>query len=454
MPTEITPETNPLGLSDEDFLTLNAPPAAPAAGEGNGNGQDKPNNSDDPNAEAGNGEGNGDDPDGGNNGGAAGAGGDEDQGDGKDPKDGKDSQDKKGEDSQNPPSDKSGESGNLPKDKSQGKDPADKKPADAKAPDGKDPKDPKAVDKPGEGDGSQGDDKNPLGSKADPKPDTPPDYKAFYEKVMSPLRANGKTIEIKNPEEALQLMQMGANYTRKMQALASTRKYLVMLENHGLLDEGKLSYLIDLDKKNPEAIKKLIKDAGLDPREIDLEDPQAKPYLQGNHGVPEEEVAFRSALDELSSNPDGKATLQEISTHWDQASKEVLWKQPEIMTLIDEQRASGIYERIATEVNRLRTLGQIPPNVPFLQAYKTIGDQFAEAGKFDDLVKKPDPKPQEQTPVVTRVQKPKAPAANGDKANAASSTRAAPRKVETSVNPLALSDEDFMKQVSAFEGRL
>ena len=451
MPTEIDKDTNPLSLSDEDFLKINAPPPAADASGGEGNdGQGNPDNQD-TNVDDDKGDG---DPNDRGDGGSSDSDPDEDQGDGKNPKNGEDDPDQKGKDNQDPPGDKSKESGNLSKDKSQGKDAPDKKPADTKAPTGKDPKDPKAVDNPGGSDGSQGDGKNPPGSKADDK-QQPTDYKAFYERIMAPLRANGKTIDLKSPEEAIQLMQMGANYTRKMQALAPHRKFLLMLENNGLLDEGKLSYLIDLDKKNPEAIKKLIQDAGIDPREIDLNDPQAKPYLQGNHRVPEEEVSFRTVLDELSSNPEGKATLQEIQTQWDQASKEVLWKNPEIMTLIHEQRDSGIYERIATEISRQRTLGTLPPNVPFLQAYKVIGDQFAESGKFDDLVKKaPDPKPQEQAPVVTRVQKPKAPVANGDKANAASSTRAAPRKVETSVNPLALSDDDFMKQVAQFEGRL
>ena len=284
---------------------------------------------------------------------------------------------------------------------------------------------------------------------------TTPDYKSMYEKVMAPLKANGKTIDLKSPEELVQLAQMGANYTRKMQAIAPHRKVLLMLENNDLLDEGKLSYLIDLDKKNPEAIKKLIKDAGIDPLEIDLDDPQAKPYLEGNHRVSDEETVFRAVLDELGSNPEGKATLQVINSQWDQASKEVLWTQPEVMSLIHQQRENGIYDRISTEVERQRTLGVIPPNVPFLQAYKVIGDQLASAGNLDDLV---NPAPQsnqpERTPVAKTVAKPKPVAANGDKVNAASSTRSNPREAKTTVNPLALADEDFMKQVEQFQGRL
>ena len=285
-----------------------------------------------------------------------------------------------------------------------------------------------------------------------------PDYKAFYDKVMSPLKANGKTIDIKSPEELISLAQMGANYTRKMQALAPQRKLLMMLENNNLLDEGKLSFLIDIEKKNPAAIKQLIKDAGIDPRDIDLDDTNETPYLRGNHGVSDQEAGFRTTLDELSSNPEGKATLQVIQTQWDQASKDMLWTSPDAMTVIHEQRQNGIYDRVSAEVERLRILGQIPANVPFLQAYKVLGDKLASEGKLDDIIKpvaQPEPPVVEKTPVATRVDKPKPPVSNGDKVQAAASSRTSPKAAKTAINPLAMSDEEFMKQhMTQFEGRL
>ena len=280
---------------------------------------------------------------------------------------------------------------------------------------------------------------------------TPPNYEEFYQKIMAPLSANGKKIELKSPEEAIQLMQMGANYTRKMQALAPHRKLLMMLENNELLDEGKLSFLIDINKKNPEAIKKFLKDSGIDPLEIDTT--QDSTYHEGNHRVSDDEAAFRTALDELSSIPEGRETLQTINTQWDQASKEVLWKQPEVMALIHQHRADGIYSLISTELDRQRALGAIPANVPYLTAYKKIGDDLAAAGAFAQLTKQPETKP---TPshVATRTALPKKEVTNGDKVNAASTSRTASRKAETVVNPLALSDEEFEKQFNVMRGRV
>ena len=173
------------------------------------------------------------------------------------------------------------------------------------------------------------------------------DYKKFYEKIMTPFKANGKLITLKTPEEAIQLMQMGANYTRKMQAIAPYKKTLLMLENNGLLDENKLSFLIDLDKKNPEAIKKLIKDAGIDPMDIDTStEPQ---YKEGSHKVSNEEAAFMTVLDDLKQSQDGMQTIKEINSNWDDASKNILWSSPDIMRTIHQQRENGVYQLIVDE---------------------------------------------------------------------------------------------------------
>lgn len=274
--------------------------------------------------------------------------------------------------------------------------------------------------------------------------ETPPNYEELYKRLMSPLRANGKDIEIRSPEELIQLAQMGANYTRKMQELAPKRKILQMLENNQLLDEGQLAFFIDLKNKNPEAIKKLLKDSGIDPMDLDTNSEPA--YQQGNHRVSDAEVNFNEALQELQGHDEGQKTLQAIHGTWDQASKEMLWANPEIMQIMHEQRTAGVYDRIATEVQRLRTLGQISQAVPFVHAYKQVGDQMAANGAFDDIVEKQQPASQTPAaPVATRAAAPKPQVAHSDKAAAASPTQAAPKNASTVQNPLAMKDEDFLK---------
>ena len=288
----------------------------------------------------------------------------------------------------------------------------------------------------------------PAAEPTTPAAETAPvDYKAFHDQVMAPFQANGKTIQLRSVDEAVQLMQQGANYTRKMQAIAPHRKVLMMLENNGLLDESKLSRLIDLEKKNPDAIRALVKEAGIDPLDIDVHEEST--YTPGNHAVPDEAVAFQTTLDEVSSTPDGQETVRQITASWDPESKAELWKDPSILGTIHQQRISGVYDRVVAEIERQRTIGAIPANVSLLNAYRVIGERMTQAGAFQDLVaaQQAAQHPAVQHPVATRVASAKPAVTNSGKVSAAAPTRTAtPRRAEAFINPLAMSDDEFMKQ--------
>jgi hypothetical protein len=269
-----------------------------------------------------------------------------------------------------------------------------------------------------------------------------PDYKALYEKIMGPFKANGKEIKLQTPEEAVQLMQMGANYTKKLQALQPNLKLLKMLENHNLLDEGKLSFLIDLDRKNPEAVKKLLKESGLDPLDIDTS--TETNYKPGNYRVSDEEMHFKSTLEEVASIPAGKEIIHVINKNWDAKSKEVLWSDPEILRVLTEQKEQGIYDRITGEVERLRMLGTISPNTPFIEAYHAVGNVMGQRGEFGTAQPATPPQqPSQPSRVVDTRPAPRKTVANNDRAKAASPTRSTPPKAATDFNPLAMSDEEF-----------
>jgi hypothetical protein len=292
-----------------------------------------------------------------------------------------------------------------------------------------------------------------------------PDQKGlenFYDVVMGPIKANGKEITLKSPEEARQLIQMGANYTRKMQELAPHRKVVQMLANNNI-DESRLNFLIDLDKKDPEAIKKLIMDSGIDPLDIDTKTESA--YRAGSHQISDQEVAFTTQMDELESSDEGKATLNEIGKNWDKASKDELYHDPGIMAVIHQQREAGIYAIITTEMERQKTLGQIAPTKSFIEAYKEVGDQLYAAGKFGPPAgsqgngagnqsqtpgtaaqsgQEPAPKPVPEV-VTTRAATPKPSVTNNDKVAAAAPTRTTPGGAKEVTNFLSMSDEEFQK---------
>lgn len=339
-----------------------------------------------------------------------------------------------------------------------GKEPA-KDAADAgKEPDGKDkPKTPEAgKDAPvAEADKPKATEQPILSS----KDMTQEQLATFYDSLIGkPIKANGRQIILRNPQEVERLVQMGAGYGRKLQDMQPHLKTLRMLEKNNLLDEGKLSYLIDLDQKNPDAIKKLIKDSGLDPLDLNMEDNAS--YRPTNHSVSDTEVAFAETLKEVATLPGGRETIQLINTTFDKTSKEAIWAQPELLSIIQSQRENGLYDQITSEMERKKMLGEIAPNTPFLEAYKIAGDALVAANSLilpgsekvtDPTPKTPDTPAQGKTDqsagrvLGTRTAASKSSAPNNDKAKAASSPQSSSRKAKETINPLDMADDEFMK---------
>jgi hypothetical protein len=294
-------------------------------------------------------------------------------------------------------------------------------------------------------------------AEATPEAETPAepvavDYENFFKKIMTPFKANGRTIEVKTTDEAIRLMQMGAGYGRKIQDLQPHLKVLRMLEKNDLLDEGKLSLLIDVNQKNPDAIKKIIKDSGIDPLDLNTEDNVS--YFPTNHAVSDKEIAFTQALADVQTYPDGQETLRIINQTWDLESKSLLWESPQLLGVIQSQRDNGIYAQIAAEIDRQKLLGTIPHSAPFIQAYKQVGDHLLANGglkpsataQTPQIQTQPGVTPQPQV-IATRAAAPKAQVQNGDKAAAASATKTtSTHKSGLTVNPLNMADDEFLKQ--------
>ena len=192
------------------------------------------------------------------------------------------------------------------------------------------------------------------------------DHKDFFEKITAPFKASGRQMQVKTPEEAIALMQRGADYTKKMQSLKPSLKLMKMLENNGLLDETKLSHFIDLDKKDPAAIAKFLKDKEIDPLDLDMsEETQYKPT---NHAVSDDQMRFNEVLEDVQSTPFGKETVQIIDKQWDKVSQGRVFKEPKILELINTHRETGIYDQVVSEVERLKLLEVIPEDAVFLDA--------------------------------------------------------------------------------------
>lgn len=266
------------------------------------------------------------------------------------------------------------------------------------------------------------------------------DYKAEYERLTQSFKANGKEIAVANVDEAISLMQMGANYNKKMAALKPNLKLLKLLENNKLLDEEKLSYLIDLDKKNPEAITKLLKDSGIDPLDVDLE--KDSEYKPNTYTVHDKELELDEVLANLQDTPTYGQTLDIVGNKWDGPSKQIVADNPQLLTLINDHVARGIYAVISKEVERERLFGRLN-NVTDLEAYKIVGDNLEANGAFDHL----NPVQKQVVKVAPLTKKAPDPKLVSKKRAASSTQKTAPSKLPDDFNPLGMSDEEFGKLV-------
>ena len=258
--------------------------------------------------------------------------------------------------------------------------------------------------------------------------------------LFLPFKANGHDMTVDSVADARTLMQMGANYNKKMAALKPNLKILKMLENNNLLDENKLNYLIDLDRKNPDAITKLVKDSKLDLDDIDTE--TEKDYKPNTYTVNDKEVELDETLKDISDTESYAKTLNVISNKWDESSKQALLDKPAGIKVLNDHVASGIYDKITAAVETERMFGRIPATMSDLEAYTYVGDAINARGGFNTKTQSKSPAQTSIRKATKQVVDPKL----NDRKKAASSTKSSPRsKSKEAFNPLAMSDEEFEK---------
>lgn len=274
------------------------------------------------------------------------------------------------------------------------------------------------------------------------------DYKARYEDLASPFKANGKDMQVDSVEDMRHLMQMGANYNKKMAGLKPNLKLLKMLENNGMLDLEKLEYLIDLDKKNPEAITRAVKESGIDPLDIDTEAESS--YVPNKYEVDDSQLELDDVLDSIRETPSFQDTIDTVTNKWDDASKKVILAQPSVLKVINDHKTTGIYDQIMTKVSSEKVLGRLN-GLSDIEAYKQVGDAIQAQGGFDELIQVGNSTDSKDTNETEPKQEADTQVTKNRKLSARSSKGGVSKKAvkDQNFNPLALSDEEFDKLINS-----
>lgn len=272
-----------------------------------------------------------------------------------------------------------------------------------------------------------------------------PNYKAMVEQLLSPFKANGREIKVESVDEAISLMQMGANYSKKMAAMKPHLQMLRTLEKNNLLSQDKLNLLVELDKGNPEAIANLLRTKNIDPLDLDIE--SAASYTPVDHKVGDSEFAVEEAFNVIEHTPTYNDTVNVIAS-LDDASKREIANDVGFISALNSHIASGIYQKVMAEVDKQKALGNFA-GMSTLAAYCRVGDLMNQKGLLSTAANSATQTAQQVAGKPPVQQTATAVAANLAAKKKAAATPRTNKAVKTDpmegLDPLMMSDEEFLR---------
>lgn len=231
------------------------------------------------------------------------------------------------------------------------------------------------------------------------KPESTTDAQAFYDSIINvDIKANGGKIKLEKPEDAIKLIQLGANYTKKMQQLAPHRAVLHALEKHGMTEPDLINQLIDINSHNKDAIKALIQRAGLTSKDLFDEEYDDENLFGDGEPSTKQETEYKPSghvqdikvfnLNETITDAVerfGIDVVKSVDTYIDEGSYEMLKESPEDLVALAEQSQSGVLNLINDKVVELEKSGVLDSKLPYLQKYRIAGNMLVEQGKNQPL---------------------------------------------------------------------
>jgi len=259
------------------------------------------------------------------------------------------------------------------------------------------------------------------------------DYKASYEELMAPLKANGQEIQVKTPEDARRLIQMGLNYDDKMVAIKPVRLAGKALEKAGIIkdgivDEAALNRMIDFNNGDIDVMKARLKELDIDPLDLDLDDVdyQAQDHMVSEHSV---------ELDDIQRELNSRGTTEQVVTalnSFDDGSRDYFSENPQDLLGLEQDITNGVFDEINKEVQYERRMGRLTGKTD-MEAYIEFAQERGQAIRTTE---------QAETTIVTKPTK----VVDTKKRAKAAGSKPAPSKTTEAVNPFDLTDEEFEKQ--------
>ena len=186
--------------------------------------------------------------------------------------------------------------------------------------------------------------------------DSEPNYKEFYEKVaLAKFTANGKEVEgFKDPADLIRAQQMLHGYSDKMKVFKEYRPFIKALEERKLTtDAEKFNLAMNLLDGDPEAIKKVLKEKGIDPLELDLEDIK---YTAKNVLPSKAQMLIEETYEQAENLGIGDKFSRVVNKDWDVNSLQELVNNGAVRNDLLQHLNDGTYEIVNNEIKRMELL--------------------------------------------------------------------------------------------------
>ena len=181
------------------------------------------------------------------------------------------------------------------------------------------------------------------------------DYKKFYEEVaLAKFTANGREVEgFKDPKDLIRSQQALHGLTQKMEALAAYKPYIQPLKERKLLDDpDKFNLVMNLIDGDKEALKKFVKDSGVDTLELDTDEIN---YVPKNTLPTAGQLRLEEKFDEAKSlGIDDK--LADALGKWDNDSFNEFVNDSAVSSDLINHINTGAYDLVQDEIKKLSML--------------------------------------------------------------------------------------------------
>ena len=273
---------------------------------------------------------------------------------------------------------------------------------------------------------------------------------AYNELFGKPIHASGREVNLRDVNQAKNLIEMGVDYNKKMQHMRPHMQTLKTLEKEGLLgDQEQLNLLLEAKQGNKDAIKKLIAQADIDILDIaDDDENDASSYTPDNHMVSAKEIEIEEAFSAIRGSGSYEKTVDVMTNILDEKSREIITDNPQYITALNKDVESGLYDKVMDMVQYQKDTRAVPQGMSDIEIYIATVTQLAQQEQNGGNMNQGNQQQGAGDNNSTGKQTGNSNGASAKKKKAMSSSRSRTKK-ESKFDPmksLNMSDEEFMKK--------